>query len=135
MDGQTGLIGISDLEKALLASWSRETSSDPAGWTTENPAYGQCAVTACVVQDYVGGDIVWAEVLAWEKKVSHYFNLSYCREQDFTMRQFPEGTEIPEGVPKTKGFATTRDYVLSFPATLERYNLLKSRVKEYLGDL
>ncbi len=38
--------------EALIRSWSIETSSK---WTTENPAKGQCGVTALVVQDIYGG--------------------------------------------------------------------------------
>ena len=34
--------------EALIKSWSIETSSK---WTIENPAKGQCGVTALVVQD------------------------------------------------------------------------------------
>lgn len=45
------------IEKALKSSWSKETCYPPwaRGWTTENPTKGQCAVTALVVQDYLGG--------------------------------------------------------------------------------
>ncbi len=40
--------------EALIRSWSIETSSK---WTIENPAKGQCGVTALVVQDICGGKI------------------------------------------------------------------------------
>ena len=43
------------LEALLGKCWKRETSAGPEGWTGENPAWGQCAVTALVVQDF-GGD-------------------------------------------------------------------------------
>ena len=41
--------------EALIKSWSIETSSK---WTIENPAKGQCGVTALVVQDICGGKII-----------------------------------------------------------------------------
>jgi hypothetical protein len=119
----------------LAASWSAVTSSDPNNWSPDNPAWGQCAVTACIAQDLLGGDIRWAEaVLPDGRTISHYFNvLDSGGVQDFTARQFPAGTIIPEGEPKTRGLPSTRDYVLSYPATRERYLILRDRVFEKLA--
>lgn len=121
---------LSKLEKMLQQAWTDETSSEQ-GWTEQNRALGQCAVTACVVHDYLGGEIVWAEVLLPDgKKSSHYFNkLPDGSIVDLTKRQFPEGTQIPEGQPKTKDKPTTRAYVLSFQQTANRYEILKNRVE------
>jgi hypothetical protein len=44
-----------ELEKALFQAWSLESSSK---WIANNPAAGQCGVTALVVQDRLGGDIL-----------------------------------------------------------------------------
>jgi len=51
---------ISKLEDALENSWSMGTCypGNAENWTLENPSYGQCAVTALVVQDYFEGDIL-----------------------------------------------------------------------------
>jgi hypothetical protein len=118
------------LEVYIRDSWIRETSSEP-NWTPENPAFGQCAVTALIVNDYLGGKIVWAEAVNPEgSKISHYFNTVDGKVIDFTRCQFPEGTTIPAGIDKTKGFPTTRDYVLSFEATRKRYEILKQRVDD-----
>ena len=120
------------LESVLRAAWRRDTSSDPSNWSEENPAWGQCAVTACAIQDILGGEIIWAEAsLPDGSTVSHYFN-KLDSELDLTRQQFPEGTVIPVGVPKERGFASTRDYVLSFEATRTRYELLKSHIKDNL---
>ena len=127
------MVGESDLELALGESWNSETSLDVNNWTKANPAWGQCAVTALIVNDYLGGEIVWASArLPDGKELSHYFNKINNEEKDFTRKQFPEGTQVPTGVPKTKQFSSTREYVLSFEATRIRYELLKSRVKDYL---
>ena len=124
---------LSGLEEAIRKSWSRETSSDPEKWNPENPAWGQCAVTALVINDYLGGEMVWAEAkLPDGRGISHYFNLIDEREVDLTRNQFPEGTVIPPGVEKKKQYASTKDYVLSFPITRQRYLLLKQRVEEHL---
>lgn len=123
-------IFIGLLRCVLPGAWCAETSSDANAWTPANPALNQCAVTACLVQDLIGGEIVWAEAqLPDGSKVSHYFNRAEGRDVDLTREQFPEGTIVPPGAPKLKGYPTTRDYVLSFPATRARYELLRSRVE------
>ena len=123
----------SKLELALKNSWDKETSSDPENWTPDNPAWGQCAVTSLVINDYLGGDIVWASaVLPDGREISHYFNKINGIEIDFTRIQFPKDTIIPKGTPKTKEFSSTRGYILSYSATQQRYKLLKKRVQESL---
>ena len=90
------------LENALKNSWCKESSSNPEAWSPENPAWGQCAVTAAVINDYLGGEIIWAEAkLPDGKNISHYFNKINGKEKDFTRIQFPKGTIIPEGIPKS----------------------------------
>lgn len=125
---------LSDLEKVITYSWNKDTSADPDNWTRENPSYGQCAVTALVVQDYLGGKIVNALVdVGKDKPESHYFNNIKGYEFDLTRDQFPIETNIPEGVDKKKDLETTRDYVLSYKPTAERYEILKKRVEVCLG--
>ena len=69
--------------EALIRSWSIETSSK---WTTENPAKGQCGVTALVVQDIYGGEIKKTKVReAW-----HFYNFIDGQRFDFTEAQFNE---------------------------------------------
>jgi len=127
------MIAESQLEEVLKECWARETSSDPDNWTRENPAWGQCAVTSLVVSDYLGGEIIWANVVLPDgRELSHYFNKISGLEKDFTRVQFPPGTQIPAGQPKTKTFPTTRDYILSFEKTRQRYETLKRKVEEFL---
>jgi hypothetical protein len=112
-------ISLDHLGAAIAASWTRTTSSASASWTVENPALGQCAVTALVIQDYFGGDLLRAEVCG----VSHYWNrLPDGRFVDLTRSQFQGLSQMPD--PETRD----RDYVLSYPATLRRYDLLRDRV-------
>ena len=134
------MVDESKLEFILLEAWNNETSSTK-NWSKENPALGQCAVTALIVNDYLGGEIVWANVNIPDgintpkgREVYHYFNKINDVEIDLTRIQFPKGTVIPKGVPKTKEFSTTRDYILSFEATQKRYEILKERVKFFLSD-
>ena len=122
-----------ELELALKKSWTKESSSDPENWTLNNPAWGQCAVTSLIVNDYLGGEIIWVNaVLPDGREISNYFNKIKDVEKDFTRVQFPDGTTIPQGIPKTKEFSSTREYILSYPITQQRYELLKQKVQEFL---
>ena len=83
------------------------------------------------MHDYLSGEIVWAEAkLPDGRKRSHYLNNIDGKEMDLTRRQFPEGTIIPPGIEKKKEYASTRDYVLSFPTTQQRYEILKEKVTQ-----
>lgn len=57
---------LTDIEKAVRASWAADTCSPDdvarAPWTSDNPAWGHCDVTALAVQDLLGGDLVVGEV-------------------------------------------------------------------------
>lgn len=124
---------FSILQNALIKAWNRDTSYCSVIWHEKNPALGQCAVTALVVNDYLGGEIVWSEaILPNGEKISHYFNFINGREVDLTRAQFPSRTIIPEGIQKCKEFATTREFILSNPNTRKRYEILAQRVKEDL---
>ncbi|MBN2459612.1 hypothetical protein JXB28_04980 [Candidatus Woesearchaeota archaeon] len=127
------MVKESDLELALKYSWSKDTTLDEKNWAAENPSWGQCAVTALVVNDYLGGEIVWALAkLPDGTDISHYFNKIKGEEKDYTRMQFPEGTQVPAGVTRAKTFASTREYILSYESTRQRYELLKGKVSEFL---
>jgi hypothetical protein len=130
------------LRRALRAAWSAETSAESGSWTAENPSWGQCAVTACLVQDVLGGEILWAAATTPDgARHSHYFNrLEDGIVLDLTCDQFPAGTEFAPrgGCAKTSGsdgstFSTTRDYILSFPSTRYRYEQLRDKARRCLG--
>ena len=62
-----GSAHLVDFYQQLRRSWSIETSS---GWQPGNPASGQCGVTALVVHDKLGGEILKTDVNgAW-----HFYN-------------------------------------------------------------
>ncbi|MEM3827441.1 MAG: hypothetical protein QXR58_02465 [Candidatus Micrarchaeaceae archaeon] len=118
---------LSYLYDAVSKSWSAETSADPSKWTPKNPAWGQCAVTAAVVNDYLGGEILRIEVKNVEGVSSHYYNkLENGRVVDFTKQQFDDSAVFENEQLRTK------DYILSYPNTKLRYDLLSKRVKEAL---
>lgn len=129
---------ISKLEDILEKCWCEETTIGLEKWTAENLSWGQCVPTSLVVNDYLGGEIIWATAkLPNGEEVSHYFNRINSEEADLTRKQFPYGTIIPSGIDRKVGrdkkeHPTTRDYLLSSPRVVTRYNLLKQKVEEYL---
>ena len=120
-DGES-LVDRETLFAAIRRSWGPDTSAD-SGWSASCPAKGQCAVTALVVQDYLGGQLLRAGIGG----VSHYWNAVQDEELDLTRQQFPDFT--PEGT-----CGRTREYVLSFPGTARRYGTLRERVAAALGQ-
>lgn len=120
-------VAVARLKQQLRQAWCRESAaiSCQLYWTTGNPALGQCAVTALIVQDVLGGEIVCSSID--DDSPDHYFNrLPDGRELDLTLEMFPAGTRFPPGE------AVDRSYILtSEPAKRakmpERYAILKKR--------
>jgi|SRR6266550_1913191 len=111
------------LRDAIRQAWVRETSADPSGWTEANPAWGQCAVTALIVQDFLGGELLRCEV----NSTSHYWNkLSSGDELDLTSHQF--GPQFRPGRSELR----SRGYVLGFADTVTRYQRLSRSVRRML---
>src|SRR6185436_2099938 len=72
---------------------------DLADWSPENPARGQCGVTALVVQEHLGGDLLLADVANADgsRQGVHYFNrLPDGTEVDLTREQFLDGEVVGE---------------------------------------
>lgn len=113
---------VSDLYGQLKSAWCKETSADPDNWTPENPAYGQCAVSSLIVQDKFGGNLRRCKV---NGVTAHYYN-----EVDHGNGTYIDMTREQFGHIYDEGEFTIRDreYVLSFPSTVERYELLKERM-------
>src|SRR5579859_3695688 len=92
---------LSVLESAIRAAWCVWTSDpiDQPGWSQSNPASGQCASTALVVQDLLGGELLIAEVRRSDgrRQGVHYWNrLAGGLELDLTREQFRAGETIGE---------------------------------------
>lgn len=74
---------LNKLLNFLFQSWSIQSSSK---WTEDNPAKGQCGVTALVVNDIFGGEILKTELPnGW-----HFYNSIDGKRYDFTKSQFRE---------------------------------------------
>lgn len=106
-------------------AWSAETSADPIRWSNDNPAWGQCAITATVVYDHLGGKILRVEVEDVENVSSHYYNqLPDGRIIDFTRQQFDSNAVFKNIQERTK------EYIISYQKTKERYELLLRRMEQ-----
>jgi hypothetical protein len=121
----THAVTLSQLEDAIRASWCSETSDRPETWTSDNPAYQQCDVTARVVRDYLGGEILVAGVVRDGKRVDrHAWNrLPSGLTVDLTREQFCAGERLEEPVVAEQLVTDRRP---------ERYELLAERVRAKL---
>jgi hypothetical protein len=112
---------MGSLVQAIQESWDGDTSVAP-DWTGSRPSRGQCAVTALVVQDYLGGELLRATVGG----TSHYWNrLPDGQDVDFSREQF-DLFEPVDVEPRA------REYVLSYPDTANRYQKLALRTRKHL---
>ncbi|WIG38537.1 YunG family protein [Bacillus toyonensis] len=103
--------------EALIKSWSIEISSK---WTIENPAKGQCGVTALVVQDICGGKIKKTKIGG----VWHFYNFIDGQRFDFTEAQFNENLNyLDVESNREEAFADTNE---------KQYSILKGKItKEF----
>lgn len=121
------MIDTNGIDVTLIQrAWNRSTSASPNEWTPANRARGQCAVTAVVVYDCVGGRIIRTLATTPSGIVeSHYANLlDNGVILDLTESQFPEGTKFAAWEERTK------NYIISYPNTNRRYLTLVRRLNE-----
>ncbi|MGW6709293.1 YunG family protein [Streptomyces sp. NPDC054956] len=93
---------LTDIDRAVRSSWSEQTCTPEYRdrWTRENPARDQCGVTALVLHDLLGGELIRGEVLVDGERVDyHWWNrLGLGVEIDLTREQFGPEEKISEGV-------------------------------------
>lgn len=119
---------LDEVEQALRLSWRRDTSDDPEGWWSGNPARGQCAATALVVRDWFGGVLLRADVERDGVPVQvHYWNrLPSGRQVDLTVEQFGPGEAIGPPTVLSPSRRPPDD-------ARRRYDLLAARVRRRLS--
>ncbi|WP_346095849.1 YunG family protein [Streptomyces olivaceiscleroticus] len=114
----------------MRSSWSAETCTPEfrSRWTTDNPARDQCGVTAMVLNDLLGGELIRGEVHVNGEHVDyHWWNrLGMGVEIDLTREQFG-----PEEIV-TEGIVIVRPPVAEWCRLREEYELLRDRVVERL---
>ena len=119
-------VTLAELEQAIRTSWGRDTTEQPDVWSEDNPAWGNCAVTALVVRDYLGGDLLIAGVVRDGVRVDrHVWNrLPSGLSVDLSRDQFRDGElyEAPQLLTEAMKAGTE-----------ERYAILAARVRERLS--
>ncbi|MFD3326896.1 hypothetical protein [Streptomyces sp. NPDC058701] len=120
---------LTDVERAVRAGWGPDTCT-PAHrphWSPDRPARDQCGVTAMVLNDLLGGQLIRGEVHVDGVRTDyHWWNrLGPGLDIDLTREQFGPKEIVTGGV------------VIPRPPTLarlrEEYELLRDRVRGGLG--
>jgi hypothetical protein len=106
---------IERLQEIFFRAWSIQSSTK---WIQENPARGQCGVTALVVNDILGGEILKTETPeGW-----HFYNRINGKRYDFTESQFEEK-------PVYLDMPSSRDEAF-LDTNMEQYRYLIEKVYE-----
>jgi 8-oxo-dGTP pyrophosphatase MutT (NUDIX family) len=96
------MLTLSWLRPGVRDAWGPDTCDpvDLADWTPDNPSRGQCGVTALVVQDLLGGELVLGEVFeGGARRGAHYWNrLPDGTEVDLTRDQFGPSEIVTGGM-------------------------------------
>ncbi|WP_434739410.1 YunG family protein [Micromonospora sp. SH-82] len=125
------MLDLETLRPILRATWTADTCDphDLPDWRPDNPARGQCGVTALIVQDHLGGDLILGEVLAHGTKVGHHYwnRLPDGRHVDLTADQFRPEEVIVGGQTQHRPPGAPR-------RCREQYDMLIQRVLTDLGD-
>lgn len=105
-----------DVWRALHKAWSLATASQ---WTANNPAAGQCNVTALLVHELFGGDLLKTPLPAGD----HFYNRIEGRRYDFTARQFDQPINYMD-VPTNRaeaGLGATSDQLAELRAAFREH--------------
>lgn len=88
------------LKEKLLKIYCIDTvhSNHKCNYSSDNPTYGQCAVTSLLVQELFGGEIYKLE------NENHYYNLINGEVVDLTKDQFRYELNYSNGKPRTRPF-------------------------------
>lgn len=108
-------LGLAQLHLELQRRWCADTSFWPDEWTPDRPSHGQCAVTALLVHDRFGGELLRTV----NQGVPHYWNQLSSVEVDLTRDQFE--VWAPEQPVTSVG---RDDLVTSGPTLAARYRQL-----------
>lgn len=97
----------------LRSAFCQETSELPEQWSADNRSIGQCHVSALVLQDLYGGDILVGRAMTWNGRlpapITHYWNVIDGVTLDITRDQFPPTTAIAYILPADDPLTITRD--------------------------
>ena len=122
---------LNDLFGVLLKAWTKESAyllaqNDSEYNKSNDPTYGQCAITATLVYDLFGGTIHKIKVSGGG---THYFNKINGHYIDLTRDQFDLYNLSINYEPNQ---VIDREYCGKNVNTLKRFNLLKDNIRKIL---
>lgn len=120
--------------KILPRAWTQESIYPGLLFDIGIPAKGQCEPTACVVQEWFGGDIykIIDDPSIYPKK-AHYYNCIDGKFIDFTHSQFTESVPYEKGIKLTEKQCDELKNT-AFCNRGVRYHCLSNRVYEFIMD-
>ncbi|SDT24727.1 YunG family protein [Actinoplanes derwentensis] len=125
------MLDLELLRPAIEAGWGVDTCDphDLPEWRADNPARGQCGVTALIVQDLLGGELIVGEVQVEAAKVGHHYwnRLPDGQDVDLTAGQFHPSEVVVGGQVQQRPPGPPR-------RCREQYELLRHRVLSVIGD-
>ena len=126
-----GINTLNDLFRVLLKAWTKESAypsaqKDPEYNKSNDPTYGQCAITATLVYDMFGGTIHKIKVNGGG---THYFNKINGHYLDLTRDQF-DLYNIPVNYEPNE--TIDREYCGKNADTLKRFELLKENIEKVI---
>jgi len=104
---------------ALLGSWSIATSGN---WLADNPARGQCYVTALLINELFGGDILKTPL----PEGDHFYNRIAGARVDLTASQFDAPVSYLD-------IASSRDEALA-GTSIAKYESLRVAFAKHFRD-
>ncbi|QRX82053.1 hypothetical protein [Glaciimonas sp. PAMC28666] len=107
------------LYRSISRVWSGDTSSPTGAWSQSNPAQNHCSVTALVVQDHFGGEILTTRTSGG----THFYNQIHGIKWDLTVSQFAEPVPYDDT-------PSSRDIALA-DTTEQKVALLTTRLKQF----
>lgn len=97
-------------------------------WSFKNPTCGQCAITAVIVQEYIGGTI---HKIKLENNETHYFNIINGSVIDLTKEQFDlQGIDIRYEPNEL----ISKEKILENSDTNNRYNILRKKLQILIAE-
>ena len=118
-----------DYYDLLKDIWCAETCAPRmrADWSLENRTYGQCSVTAFLMQDLFGGKVYGVPL---EDGNYHCFNVAGDCVFDLTREQFGNRVLDYEHCPEQR-----RELQFQKTEKKQRYEILKERLMQRLSDI
>ena len=121
---------LTDIEAAVRGSWGADTYPPDSehAWPPDNPARGQCGVTALVLHDLLGGELMRGEVHVDGVRTDYHWWLRIGEglEIDLTREQFAPEETVTEGTVVVRPPEIRR--------CREEYELLRARVLKRLDE-